>query len=334
MRLSLPHLKPGNILFDQEGEAYLSDFGIAKLADTTAAYTGSALIGTPAYMSPEQARGEANVDGRSDVYSLGVILFEMLAGRPPFAADTPMGIAMRHLTDPIPRIRQLKPRLPKQIDRVIRRALAKAPGDRYQSAAGLAEALDEWEVRTPAGATPWAPPVQSDTLSGRAGSIESTGALAEITKSPEPAELLARGERSPKPRRARRMPRTVLVAGLVLGFLLVGAAFAAGVIGGVTHTPTPSPGQSETGVPTQQATVVVTLTPRPTDVATPTASTTTTGAPTFVLRPSSTEVPGAAPPSSTPPPTLPPTDTPVPPATDTEVPTPACTPPEIICEPS
>ncbi len=120
-------LKPANILFDQDGEAYLSDFGIAKLADTTAAYTGSALIGTPAYMSPEQARGEPNLDGRSDVYSLGVILFETLAGRLPYAADTPMGIAMRHITDPVPRIRKLNPRLPKHVERVIRRAMAKSP---------------------------------------------------------------------------------------------------------------------------------------------------------------------------------------------------------------
>ncbi|MGH2619611.1 MAG: serine/threonine-protein kinase, partial [Anaerolineales bacterium] len=169
-------LKPGNILFDQEGEAYLSDFGIAKLADTTAAYTGSALIGTPAYMSPEQARGEGNVDGRSDVYSLGVILFETLAGRPPYAADTPMGIAMRHVTDPIPRIRQLNPGLPKQIERVIRRAMAKSPQDRYQSAAELAGALTKDEAWMSPVAAKWTPPIQSDTLAGQVVSAGVSGA--------------------------------------------------------------------------------------------------------------------------------------------------------------
>jgi serine/threonine-protein kinase len=76
-------LKPANILFDQRGDPYISDFGIAKLSQDSATFTGSAIVGTPAYMSPEQARGEKDLDGRSDIYALGVILFEMLTGKRP-----------------------------------------------------------------------------------------------------------------------------------------------------------------------------------------------------------------------------------------------------------
>jgi serine/threonine-protein kinase len=207
-------LKPGNILFDQEGEAYLSDFGIAKLADSTAAYTGSALIGTPAYMSPEQARGEAKVDGRSDVYSLGVILFETLAGRPPYAADTPMGIAMRHVTDPIPRIRRLNPGLPKDLERVIRRALAKAPRNRFQTAAELASALTPIEAGTSPVGAKWTPPIQSETLVGGVAPPDWSGVPSEIDKA-GPAEAVQlpveSSDRSKKQRRLllrrRRPPR-------------------------------------------------------------------------------------------------------------------------------
>lgn len=134
-------LKPGNILFDQYGDAFLSDFGIAKLTEATAALTGSAIIGTPAYMSPEQARGEPDVDGRSDIYSLGVILFEMLSGQAPYDADTPMGIAIKHILDPVPLIRSINPDLPDEVEGIIARALAKDPNHRFQTAGEMAAAL-------------------------------------------------------------------------------------------------------------------------------------------------------------------------------------------------
>ena len=134
-------LKPGNILFDHYNDAFLSDFGIAKLTEATAALTGSAIIGTPAYMSPEQARGEADVDGRSDIYSLGVILFEMLSGQAPYDADTPMGIAIKHILDPVPLIRSINPDLPDAVEGIIARALAKDPNHRFQTAGEMAVAL-------------------------------------------------------------------------------------------------------------------------------------------------------------------------------------------------
>ncbi|TES90808.1 MAG: hypothetical protein E3J88_03590 [Anaerolineales bacterium] len=134
-------LKPGNILFDTRGDAYLSDFGIAKLQEASARITGSAIIGTPAYMSPEQVHGEEEIDGRSDVYALGIILYEMLTGQKPFKAETPAKLLMCHLLDPVPRILDEKDDLPPGIDGVTSRALAKEPDDRYSIATDLSEAL-------------------------------------------------------------------------------------------------------------------------------------------------------------------------------------------------
>jgi len=131
-------LKPGNILFDGFGNPAISDFGIAYFSAATTDLTGSAIIGTPSYMSPEQVRGEASVDGRSDIYALGVILFEMLAGRGPFQAATALSIALKHLTDPIPSIRSFRPDLPVEVELVLSKALAKDRELRYPRASELA----------------------------------------------------------------------------------------------------------------------------------------------------------------------------------------------------
>jgi len=134
-------IKPGNILFDAHGGASLSDFGIAKIAEGTAALTGTAMIGTPEYMSPEQAQGEKDIDGRCDVYSLGVVLFQALSGELPYRADTPMGAAIAHVTRPVPSLLDRRPDLPPGYEHVIRKALAKDPPQRYQTAGELAQAI-------------------------------------------------------------------------------------------------------------------------------------------------------------------------------------------------
>ncbi len=135
-------LKPANILFDQFETAFISDFGIARLAQASNTLTGDALIGTPAYMSPEQARGDPDIDGRSDIYALGAILFEMLAGQQPYSATTPMGVAMKHIIDPIPRILDVNSNLPADIQSVIDRALEKMRERRFAAAAELVAALE------------------------------------------------------------------------------------------------------------------------------------------------------------------------------------------------
>jgi eukaryotic-like serine/threonine-protein kinase len=136
-------LKPGNILFDDRGKAYLSDFGIAKSVEATAKLTGTGAIGTPAYMSPEQAQAVKDLDRRSDVYSLGVMTFELLTGELPFKARDAEGLMVAHISGPIPDIRKSNPDLPRESDGVIKRALAKKPDVRYQTARELAQALSK-----------------------------------------------------------------------------------------------------------------------------------------------------------------------------------------------
>ena len=136
-------IKPSNILFDKRGNPYISDFGIAKLTQAQAGnVTGSAIIGTPAYMAPEQAQG-IDVDGRADIYALGIILFEMLTGKQPYEADTPMAVAIKHITDPVPQIRQTNPRLPEGMDTIIQKAMAKSKTDRFSTALEMTNSLRE-----------------------------------------------------------------------------------------------------------------------------------------------------------------------------------------------
>ncbi len=134
-------LKPANILFDQYDEPYISDFGIVKIVEAGTTLTGKAMtIGTPDYMSPEQASGET-LDGRSDVYSLGIVLFEMLTGNLPYVADTPLGLAYKHVNEPLPHVQDKMPTLPPGCQRVIEKATAKRKEDRYPTAVAMAAAL-------------------------------------------------------------------------------------------------------------------------------------------------------------------------------------------------
>ncbi len=134
-------IKPSNILIDAEGNAFLTDFGVARMVESTEGLTASGVaVGTPGYMSPEQGMG-IHVDGRSDIYSLGVMLFEMLTGQPPFKAETPMGVVLKHINEPVPSACSLNSALPSTVDEIIARAMAKSPNDRYQTVADLARDL-------------------------------------------------------------------------------------------------------------------------------------------------------------------------------------------------
>jgi eukaryotic-like serine/threonine-protein kinase len=134
-------IKPENILLS-DNHALVADFGIARALRGGEHLTETGMaIGTPAYMSPEQAAGERDLDARTDVYSLGSVLFEMLAGEPPFTGPTAQAIAARRLTGDVPNLRQLRTAVPESVERAVRKALAAVPADRFASAADFARAL-------------------------------------------------------------------------------------------------------------------------------------------------------------------------------------------------
>ncbi|MBI4759430.1 MAG: serine/threonine protein kinase [Chloroflexi bacterium] len=132
-------IKPSNIVLDDHGHLTLTDFGIAKALGAEKITQTGMTLGTAEYLSPEAAEGVA-VDSRSDVYSLGVVLFEMLTGRVPFQADTPYRVVLAHMTEPPPSPRTLVPDLPMEVEEVVLKALAKKPQDRFPSAGEMAQA--------------------------------------------------------------------------------------------------------------------------------------------------------------------------------------------------
>jgi serine/threonine-protein kinase len=194
-------LKPGNILFDKRGDPHLSDFGIVKLTQETSTLSGSGIIGTPAYMSPEQARGDRGIDRRSDVYSLGLLIFHMLAGKQPYEADTPMGLALKHIAEPVPSLAQERPDLPQAYEQLIQRVLAKEAHDRPASAGALAEELQRCARET------------AEQEAGEAHETHEMEAPGDLEELPEPEEVKL--EKAPQPDEVEReeMPLPQKAAG-------------------------------------------------------------------------------------------------------------------------
>jgi len=149
-------IKPENVML-HEGEALVTDFGIAKAVSVAGGQsltqTGVA-VGTPAYMSPEQAAGEGEPDGRSDVYSLGCMLYEMLAGVTPFTGPTAQAVITKRFTEPVPSVRATRTTVPESVEQAVTKALARVPADRFATAAQLAHALALHTGTTPPGTTP------------------------------------------------------------------------------------------------------------------------------------------------------------------------------------
>ncbi|MGD8586287.1 MAG: serine/threonine-protein kinase, partial [Chloroflexota bacterium] len=297
-------LKPDNILFDEHGLPYLSDFGIVKMIEgspQTLTVTGG-ILGTPAYMSPEQARGNVELDGRSDVYALGVILFEMLAGKKPYKADTPMGLAMMHVLDPIPRLEAFSGAVAPRYQALINKAMAKDRDKRFQTAMELATAL---KATLSGSAMDTVPPGRPPAAApGPAGAAGRTGAISP----PRPAVQATTGQTAavPAEKTRRKVPVWMLViAGVVLIACLAGAVAGGALLLGGDSTPTPTATATRSASPTQTPTMsspgaagdgllTATSTPMPTRTPTPTKAPTQTPINTPTLKPLATTGTSAA----------------------------------------
>lgn len=228
-------VKPDNILISDKGRAVLNDFGIARITDRGEGMTQTGMaMGTPAYMSPEQIQGNKEQLGPpTDIYSLGIITYELLTGHTPFTADTPFAVMLKHLNDPIPLPRQLNPVLPEALERVLLKVLAKDPADRYQTAGAFVQALHQATegVSDSALQVVVAPPaedktrldpsqVQKTVMDNAAGTVahpaEPTIPAAGQPSQPEPAQP----EPAPPGRFYQRIPRWAW-AGLVIFACLI-----------------------------------------------------------------------------------------------------------------
>lgn len=232
-------LKPSNILLDTNGDAYITDFGIARIVGSASKQlTTSGIVGTPAYMSPEQAQGK-ELDWRSDLYALGVVIFEMLTGRRPFEADTPYNVAVKHVTELPPSPCKINPLLPVTVERVVLKALEKACDRRYTSACEMAAALRQALEDAKANASATEPSLQHalrEALAQR-GQAPSAPVSPPANLQLMPVYQPSRAVAPPAaPGVSRRRKRTVRfsdrVTWVTLLLLLMGGLVAAGLMVG------------------------------------------------------------------------------------------------------
>ncbi len=266
-------VKPANLMLDRDNRVVLTDFGIAKIV-TGAQFTASGgMVGTPAFMAPEQGLGDAG-DERSDLYSLGVILFQLVTGQLPYDADTPLAIILKHLNEPIPTSRSINPQVPEPIDQIVQRLMAKDPVDRYQTANELIADLERFERGLPL-ADPNVPLEEHETLDLRPFSTRSTNEIKPV-----------KAEQPPR----RRIP---LLLWIILGGIIGVGIFVAVQSGrlpllGLFATPTPTATLTLTPTNTQRSpstppptfTLMVPVFPSNTATETPTASPVPTDTPT------------------------------------------------------
>jgi serine/threonine-protein kinase len=293
-------VKPSNVLLDGRGNCLLSDFGIAKLLDTgptrlldtaSGPTLSGNIVGTPAYLSPEQGRGDP-VDLQSDLYSLGVVLYEMVTGRVPFEAETPVGVIFKHLQAPLPLPTLFNPSLPAAVEDLLLRALAKDRRERFATGAALAQALQAASTKRAPSATQTLPvPSKESTLLEPAPAPHVPAATPVPLPAPPAAQAPPAEPALTAPRRGGLRP--ALLAAL-LGALCLLAVIAAVPVLGLTwllgQAASPTPARTE---PATHAPAATTL-PAPTPAAiTPAAATPapSTPTPSVTLSPSPTPEP-------------------------------------------
>jgi serine/threonine protein kinase len=281
-------VKPANLMLDRGHRVVLTDFGIARIVSSAHLSSGTAMVGTPAYMAPEQGLGDAG-DERSDLYSLGAILYQMLTGRLPYDGETPLSVVLKHLNEPIPSARALNADVPEAVDTLIQRLMAKDPAERYQNATELIHDLDRVEAGLP-----------PEPLSGEAArpsiwdsvTQQMMPVLAE-PRAVESSTLLFRKDGLARPETPtnlfvqRKTPASRRRSGCI-GLLLILLAAAAVLLlilswerlplaGLLAPSPTPTFTDTPPPTPTPTATPTATLTAAPTATATETL----TPSPTF-----------------------------------------------------
>ncbi|HLF03074.1 MAG TPA: protein kinase, partial [Anaerolineales bacterium] len=230
-------VKPSNILLDREGRAYLTDFGLALLTEIG---TRGEIFGTPHYIAPEQAISSAGAKPQSDLYSVGVMLYEMFAGQLPFDAESPLDIAMLHMTEPPRPPRELRPDLHASVEAVILKALAKEPNDRYPTGVALANAFDValrvTLVRAP---TPSPRPTLAERVAiGTALNPLPPIPAAVLTPFPaQPAELPTPAPTTPPANRRRRIFIASCLSFVVFFAIALIAIGAVSVASNLNRTP-------------------------------------------------------------------------------------------------
>jgi serine/threonine protein kinase len=232
-------IKPSNILIDERGNCLLTDFGLARMIEADDRFTTSGrIMGTPAYMSPEQGLG-TETDPRSDVYSLGIILYEMLTGRLPYTAETPIAVVYKQVNDPLPSARKFNPSLSEAVELILLKSLAKNPNDRFQSADAFVDAVQQVLPENPSA---------DKTLSEKVGPV--------LSAAPDPDAAKLPVDESPV---ERRFPARILGgAGVIALVILVAVTMSrSNTPVTATVTPTVNPTTSSTIIPTGTPELVI-----------------------------------------------------------------------------
>ena len=339
-------IKPTNIMIDEDGNAFLTDFGIARINEdegeglTQTGFT----VGTPGYMAPEQGLADDNIDGRADIYSLGIMIFEMATGRTPFSGGTPLAIIMQHIQDPIPTASAINEELSSDFDEIIQKALAKKPAERYATARelihDLGTLLETSEIRVEPTMLRLAAREAITNIKQRRAEIKDeidtimagfeaarTKVVAEDDETPTVLTPPGETQAAPAPPTTESSRTPYFIGAGVVAILAILALLALGGSGDNGESATSTAlAVADNQTATQQAFILANPSDTPTDepTDTPEVSPTPSDTPTDTPTPTDTRTPTDTPTdTATPTATRTPTDTPTrtPTPTDTHTPT-------------